>query len=194
VEIQKNGEERTDTLKALKELGTKRAIKFLIGTILLILFRMMILPPLRVAFLRLLGATVGSNVTIHSVQFFNYYREGFNALKIGNNCFIGEDTLIDLADEVILHDDVTLAERVTILTHVNVGFKDHPLQRYFPSYSRKVVLRRGCFVGANATILPGVTAGECTFVGAGAVVREDIPAYHVVAGVPAQTIRVLEPQ
>jgi len=75
---------------------------------------------------------------------------------------------------------------------VNVGFEDHPLQRHFPAYSKRVVLKRGCFVGTNVTILPGVTVGECAFVAAGAVVREDVPAYHVVGGVPAQTIRVLQ--
>jgi glycosyltransferase involved in cell wall biosynthesis len=100
-------------------------------------------------------------------------------------------TLLDLADEIIMKEDVTLAERVTILTHVNVGFQDHPLQKHFPSYSEKVILRRGCFMGTNATILPGVTAGECAFVAADAVVREDVPAYHVVGGVPTSTIRVL---
>lgn len=181
-------------MKALQEIGIKRAIRFAIGTILLVLFRLMIFPPLRVVFLRLVGAKIGRNVTIHSVRFFNHYRGGFKGLRIGNNCFIGDDALIDLADEIILYDDVTLAERVTILTHVNVGFKDHPLQRYFPSYSQKVILQRGSFVGANVTILPGVTIGECAFVAAGAVVREDVPVYHVVGGVPAQTIRVLEPQ
>jgi maltose O-acetyltransferase len=181
-------------LKALQEIGIKKALKFAAGTLLLVLFRMMIFPPLRTAFLRSIGARIGKNVTIHSVRFFNHYRGGFKGLQIGDNCFIGDDALIDLADEVVLHDDVTLAERVTILTHVNVGYEDHPLQKHFPSYSKGVSLQRGSFVGTNATILPGVTVGECGFVAAGAVVREDVAAYHVVGGVPAKTIRVLEPQ
>ncbi|MDH4209491.1 MAG: sugar O-acetyltransferase, partial [Anaerolineae bacterium] len=75
---------------------------------------------------------------------------------------------------------------------VNVGYRDHPLQRHFPPYSRRVVFKRGCFVGTNVTVLPGVTVGECAFVAAGGVVREDVPPHHVVGGVPARTIRVLE--
>ena len=178
-------------MKALREIGIRKAVRFCAGTLVLVLLRLMILPPLRTVLLRLVGVKVGSNVTIHSVKFFNVYRMGFTALRIGDNCFIGDETLVDLADEIILEDDVTLAERVTILTHVNVGFRDHPLQRFFPSFSKKVVLKRGCFVGTNATVLPGVTVGECAFVAAGAVVTEDVPSRHVVGGVPAKTLRVL---
>jgi acetyltransferase-like isoleucine patch superfamily enzyme len=178
-------------VKALREIGVRKAIRFLAGTLVLAAFRLMILPPLRTAFLRLLGVRIGKHVTIHSVKFFNVYRRGFTALRFGDNCFIGDETLIDLADEIILEDDVTLAERVTILTHVNVGFQDHPLQKHFPSYSERVVLKRGCFVGTNATVLPGVTVGECAFVAAGAVVTEHVPPRHVVGGIPARTLRVL---
>ena len=179
-------------MKALREIGIRKALRFGAGTVLLVLFRLMIFPPLRTAFLRFVGVKIGKNVTIHAVRFFNLYRRGFAGLRIGDNCFIGDDTLVDLADEITLEDDVTLAERVTILTHVNVGFQDHPLRRYFPSYSKGVLIKRGCFVGTNATILPGVTVGECGFVAAGAVVREDVSPYHVVGGVPARTLRVLK--
>ena len=179
-------------MKALREIGVRKAIRFCASTVLMILFRLMILPPLRTAFLRLVGVGIGKDVTIHAVRFFNLYRRGFSGLRIGDNCFIGDDTLLDLADGIIMEDDVTLAERVTVLTHVNVGFPDHPLQKHFPSYTREVVLKRGSFVGTNAVILPGVTVEECAFVAAGAVVTEDVPSYHVVGGVPARTLRVLE--
>lgn len=190
--VQESSEGRTDTLKALREIGVRRAIRFVAGTIVLVLFRLMILPPLRTGLLRLVGVGVGKNTVIQTVKFFNVYRRGFAGLSIGDNCFIGDDSLFDLADEIVLEDEVTLAERVTVLTHVNVGYRDHPLQRYFPSYSKRVVFKRGCFVGTNVTILPGVTVGESGFVAAGAVVREDVSPYHMVGGVPARTIRVLE--
>ncbi len=179
-------------MKALREIGLRKAVRFAAGAVLLVLFRLMIVPPLRTVFLRLVGAQIGRNVTVHAVRFFNVYRKGFAALQVGDNCFFGDEALLDLADEIVMEENVTLAERVTILTHVNLGFEDHPLQRHFPAYSKRVVLKRGCLVGANVTILPGVTVAECAFVAAGAVVREDVPAYHVVGGVPAQTIRVLQ--
>jgi maltose O-acetyltransferase len=178
-------------MKALQEIGLRNAIRFAILSVLLMGFRILIFPPLRTWFLRCLGAQIGKNGIIHDVRFFNCYRKGFKGLKIGDNCFIGDEVLIDLADEVVLADHVTLAERVTILTHTNVGFKDHPLQKYFPSFSKPVILEHGVFVGVNATILPGVTLGECSFVAAGAVVTHDVLPYSVVAGAPAKEIRML---
>jgi acetyltransferase-like isoleucine patch superfamily enzyme len=171
-------------LKALREIGVRGALRFVAGTTVLVLFRLMVLPPSRTGFLRLVGARVGKDTIIQGIKFFNVYRRGFGGLSIGDYCFIGDEALLDLADEVILEDEVTLAERVTVLTHVNVGYRDHPLQRHFPSYAKRVVFKRGSFIGTNVTVLAGVTAG--------AVVTEDVPPRHMVGGVPARTIRVLE--
>jgi len=149
----------------------------------------MIFPQLRAFYLGMLGAKIGKNVIIHDVRFFNYYRTGFKGLRIGDDCFIGDESLIDLADEIIISDSVTIAERVIILTHTNVGYRDHPLQVYFPSNTKLVILEHGSFIGANVTILPGVKIGECAFVAAGSVVAEDVPAYSLVGGVPTRVIR-----
>ncbi|MFQ5716097.1 MAG: acyltransferase [Nitrospinales bacterium] len=142
-------------------------------------------------YLRLLGARVGQNVVIHKVRFFNFYRTGFRGLSIDDYCFIGNDVLIDLADEVRLARHVTLAERAVVLTHSNVGFKDHPLQKYYPAHSKPVTIDKGAFVGVNATILTGINIGECAFVSAGSLVNKDIPPYTVVGGVPAKPIKSL---
>jgi acetyltransferase-like isoleucine patch superfamily enzyme len=86
---------------------------------------------------------------------------------------------------------VTLAERVLILTHTNVGYHDHPLQSAFPPFAAPVTIERGCFVGAQVVILPGVTIGAGSFVAAGSVVTESVPARTLVAGVPARPLRSL---
>jgi acetyltransferase-like isoleucine patch superfamily enzyme len=179
-------------LKALREIGLARAVKFGFLTIFYLLYKVMIFPQLRVVFLRFLGAKIGRNVIIHNVEFFNLYRGSFAALEIGDNCFLGNQTLIDLATRVKLEMNVTLAERVSVLTHMNVGYSDHPLQKYFPAHSKPVLIREGCFIGACATILAGVEIGRCSFVGAGSVVTEDIPPWTLVAGVPARVIRQLD--
>jgi len=173
-------------MKAYREIGFKKSAKFFFATIALILFRLMIFPQLRRWCLKLFGAKVGRDTIIHNVKFFNCYRVGFSGLEIGDDCFIGDETMIDLAQKVVLEDQVTLAERVLILTHTNVGFRDHPLQPYFPSFAKEVRIKRGAFVGSNVTVLPGVTIGECAFVAAGALVREDVPPWSLVAGVPAK--------
>ena len=178
-------------MKALSEIGLRKAAKFAIMTLLMVGFKLMIFPPLRVLYLRLLGACVGRNATIHSVRFFNLYRAGFPALRIGDDCFIGDETLIDLADAVVLEDQAGLAERVTVLTHTNVGFADHPLQRFYPPMTAGVTVHKGSFVGASATLLPGVHVGPRSVVAAGAVVTEDVPPDTVVGGVPARVIKTL---
>ena len=178
-------------MKALREIGIKKAFRFGLFALLMAFYKVMIFPQLRVFYLRMLGARIGKNVIIHDVSFFNHYRTGFRGLKIGNHCFIGDDSLIDLADEVVISDSVTIAERVTILTHINVGYEDHPLQRCFPSDAKPVILEYGSFIGASATILLGVKIGKCAFVAAGSVVNENVPSYSLVGGVPARVIRTI---
>lgn len=178
-------------MKVVNEIGVKKTFKFFYLSLAMAVFDLLLFPPLRVCFLRLLGARVGKHVVIHKARFFNYYRKGFKGLSIGDFCFIGNDVLIDLADEVCLASHVTLAERATLLTHINVGFKDHPLQKFYPATSKPVNIDQGAFVGVNATILTGIHIGECAFVSAASLVNKDVPPYTVVAGVPAKSIKSL---
>ncbi len=178
-------------MKAFLEIGWLKTIRFFLTSFYLAAFRLLIFPPLRRIALVFVGVKIGADSVIHDVRFFNAYRTGFSGLSLGKRCFIGDECLIDLADKVILADDVTLAERVTILTHTNVGYANHPLQKYFPSSSAPVKLERGAFVGVNATLLPGITIGECAFIAAGSVVTENVPGWTLAGGVPARTIRQL---
>ena len=57
--------------------------------------------------------------------------------------------------------------------------------------SKQIVLRRGCWIGANAVVLPGVTVGRNAVVGAGSILTEDVPDRVVVAGNPARIIKSL---
>lgn len=152
-------------------------------------YRLALVPPLRAAWLRLLGARIGPRTILHDVRFFNLYRRGLRGLAMGRECFVGDECLLDLAEAVSFGDQVTLAERVLVLTHLNVGYKDHPLQAHFPSMAAPVTLEAGCFVGAGVTILPGVTIGARAFVAAGSVVTRDVPPGSLAAGVPARIVR-----
>jgi acetyltransferase-like isoleucine patch superfamily enzyme len=176
-------------LKALKEIGIRKAIKFLLFEIALLFFKLIILPQARAVYLRMLGAKIGKDVIIHDVRFFNCYRKGFRGLKIGDNCFIGNDCLLDLADNIILERNVTLSASVNIITHLNVGYEDHPLQVKFPSMSKGVVIKENVFVGASTTVLPGVTINGGSFVGASALVNKDVEKNTLVGGVPAVIIK-----
>jgi maltose O-acetyltransferase len=179
-------------VKALREIGWGAAARFGWTTLALLPYRLALFPQLRAPWLRLLGARVGRRAILHDVHFFNLYRRGLPGLSIGEECFLGNECLLDLAEAVTLEPRVTLAERVVILTHTNVGYSDHPLQRLFPAAAAPVTIRAGSFVGASATILPGLAIGPESFVAAGAVVTQDVPPRTLVAGVPARPVRSLQ--
>lgn len=175
--------------KAIQEIGNKRALRFGLGIVQSAMLRLCAVPPFRHLLLRMFGARIGNACVIHGVQFFNIYRRGFSGFEVGDSVFIGDDCLFDLAEGIRMEDHVTLAERVVILTHANVGYQDHPLQPFFPPMQAKVTLLRGSFIGAGAKLMPGVTIGPEAFVATGAVVTEDVGYRELVAGVPARLIR-----
>ena len=179
-------------MKGVSEVGWGRAARFGALTLAMVPYRLALFPPLRSAWLRMLGARIGSGVILHDVRFFNLYRRGLSGLSLGDDCFLGDECLLDLAEGIVLGPQVTLAERVLILTHTNVGYKDHPLQAHFPASAAPVRIESGSFVGANVTILPGITIGAGAFVAAGALVNADVPPRTLVAGVPARPVRSLD--
>lgn len=177
---------------ALREVGWVKALRYVLGQFqIALLMSNIILPPLRRWLLRLFGAHIGKATVVHPCRFINVYRTGFRGLTLGHHCFIGEECLLDLADAIRCGDHVTLAERVTILTHTNVGYRSHPLQRHLPSTTAPVQIGMGTFIGTNTTVLPGVTIGQEAIIGAASFVRESVPDRNMVAGVPAHVIRTL---
>ncbi len=176
-------------MKALAEIGWRRALRFGFFTLAMVPYRLALFPQLRGPWLRLLGARIGRRTILHDVRFFNLYRRGLAGLEIADECFLGDECLLDLAEGIQLERQVTLAERVLVLTHMNVGYADHPLQPHFPPLAKPVVIEQGAFLGANVTLLPGVRIGARSFVAAGAVVTSDVPAGVLAAGVPARVLR-----
>lgn len=177
---------------AVREIGYRKLVRFAAGQWQAALLRACVLPPpFRAFFLRRFGARIGPEPVIHGCTFFNIYRTGFRGFTAGHHCFIGDETMFDLAERITLGDHVTIAERVLILTHTNMGYRAHGLQDRMPSSAAPVVIGSHSFIGANVTILEGVTVGEGAVVGAGSLVNEDVPPHAVVAGVPARVLRSL---
>jgi maltose O-acetyltransferase len=176
-------------MKALQEIGLKKAFKFVIFTFIEFFLGLLFIPQLRVIFLRLLGATIGKETIIHRINFMNLYRGSFKNLKIGDYCFIGRDVLLDLTGQITLGNHVTLSERSMLLTHMNIGFKDHPLKLAYPSSVASVIIDEGTFIGVGAIILAGIRIGARVVVGAGTVVNRSIKDGVLAAGVPAKEIR-----
>ena len=86
---------------------------------------------------------------------------------------------VQLWDGVVLEDDAFVGPNVTFTND------QYPRSRQYPEKFLETVVRQGASIGANATILPGLTIGKRAMVGAGAVVTKDVPANAVVVGNPA---------
>lgn len=121
--------------------------------------------------------------------------------RLGKDCnvcaqvFIENDVVV--GDRVTLKNGVQLWDGVRLEDDVFVGpnatFTNDPFPRskLRPVKFAATVVRRGASIGANATLLPGVTVGEGALVGAGAVVTRDVPPGAVVVGNPARILRQL---
>jgi len=138
----------------------------------------------------------------------NKFEGGHNLLirertVIGNNVMIGSNAVIE--DEVLIGDDCRIQSmafipgRVIIEEKVfigpNVVFINDPHPMYCPKYNECVggaTVKKLVRIGANCTILPGITIGENSLIGAGSVVIKDVPPNVVVAGNPAKVIKNID--
>lgn len=116
-------------------------------------------------------------------------------IKIGSNVIIRPQSML-FADEntqIIIEDNVLIGSGVHIYVD-NHRYDDISLQiieqGYYPS--KEVILKSGSWIGANAIILPGVTIGHNSVIGAGSIVTKSIPDYCVAAGNPAKIIKNLK--
>jgi acetyltransferase-like isoleucine patch superfamily enzyme len=115
-------------------------------------------------------------------------------ISIGRHVFVGLDTYLDcqFPELIAIEDDVTISFRVTVVVHDDARRMDGVRPGAGDGTVAPVVLRRGCYLGAGCTILPGVTVGERAIVGAAALVTRDVPAGKVVVGVPARVMKDID--
>ncbi|AOW12653.1 serine acetyltransferase [Hydrogenophaga crassostreae] len=114
-------------------------------------------------------------------------------VSLGQNVFVGNKVVIGdhckIQNNVSVYDNVTLEEGVFCgpsMVFTNVYNPRSLIER--KNEYRDTLVRRGATLGANCTIVCGATIGEFAFVGAGAVVNKDVPAYALMVGVPARQI------
>jgi acetyltransferase-like isoleucine patch superfamily enzyme len=150
------------------------------------------------------GTTIGHHAVLRSgtiiycdVIIGNNFQSGHNTLirektRVGDRTAIGTATVID--GNTRIGNDVSLQSMVYIPTNTSIG--DHVFigpnailtnDRYPPSGSLTgPIIKNGAAIGANATILPGVSIGEGAFIAAGSIVTRDVPDHMMAIGTPAR--------
>ncbi|GAB2539657.1 UDP-2-acetamido-3-amino-2,3-dideoxy-D-glucuronate N-acetyltransferase [Rhodanobacter koreensis] len=139
------------------------------------------------------GARIGEGSRVwHFVHVCGGARIGKD-VSLGQNVFVGNKVVIGdrcrIQNNVSVYDNVTLKEAVFCgpsMVFTNV-YNPRSLVERKDEY-RDTVVNRGATLGANCTVVCGVTIGEFAFVGAGAVINRDVPAYALMVGVPARQI------
>ncbi|MYM91995.1 N-acetyltransferase, partial [Rugamonas sp. FT82W] len=144
------------------------------------------------------GAAIGAGTRIwHFSHVCGGARIGAGC-SLGQNVYVGGDAAI--GDRVKLQNNVSVYDAVTIEDDVFCGpsmvFTNvhNPRAAVVRKHEyRPTLVRRGATIGANATIVCGVTVGRYAFIGAGAVVTRDVPDFALMAGVPARQRRLITP-
>lgn len=118
--------------------------------------------------------------------------ESTPSIEIHDGCDIGRNCFISAVSSVILENEVLLSPNVIISDHSHeTSILDRSILNSGISKAKSVRLKKGCWVGANSVILPGVTIGEHSVIGANSVVRKSVPNFCVAVGSPARIVKKL---
>jgi acetyltransferase-like isoleucine patch superfamily enzyme len=130
---------------------------------------------------------IGDDVYVgHNTILKGYYK---NRMKIGNGTWIGQQCFFHSAGGLTIGSNVGIGPAVKIITsHHEADDKSRPIL-HTPIVFSPVVIEDDVDIGTGSVILPGVTIGKGSQVGAGAVVCNDVDPYTIVGGVPAKLMR-----
>lgn len=145
---------------------------------------------------------VGKNFTTGrycrlEVENINKIKANQNRLIIGKNVQLNDFCHITASEKVVIEDYVLIASKVYIsdLSHGSYGFRDQHSNPNLPPIKRKnisspVRIGKKVWLGDGVCVLPGVTIGEGSIIGANSVVTKSIPPFTIAAGIPAKPIKV----
>lgn len=137
-------------------------------------------------YFKILKEIFGDNLGENSIVNAPIQGACIDRIKIGNNVFINSNTLFMARGGITIEDDVQIAANCQLLTN-----NHDPYERQILS-CKSILIKKGAWIGAGASIMPGICIGKHAIVGASSVVTKDVPDYSVVVGNPAKVIRTLD--
>jgi acetyltransferase-like isoleucine patch superfamily enzyme len=132
---------------------------------------------------RITNTKIDESTSVFTPFHINYGKH----TKIGKNVFINFDCVFLDLGGITIEDNVLIAPKVSLLS------EGHPIS-YEDRHSlipKPIHIKKNAWIGANATILPGITIGENAIVAAGAVVSKDVPDNSIVGGIPAKILKTI---
>ena len=163
-----------------------------------------------ITFVGFIGFALGTFVkrALFSYSYKGYFLEPLNkkfirpfiwrvcGCDLGKNVHIGHMVRMDFGnpDRIHIADNVVLSNGVTLLCHKRdvSGYKKGEDAIKLPFVYEDVYIEKGCQLGLNVTVMPGVHIGEGAIIGTGALVTKDIPAWSIAVGSPAKVIKTIE--
>lgn len=140
--------------------------------------------------MRLGGMKIGNSTIIMGLPSLSGGSKAASKMTIGDHCFVNFESVFDLSADIRLENNVYLGHRVMLITSEHD--LSNCLQRGGDLSGRPIVVEYGAWIGAGATVLPGITIGHGAVVGAGSVVTKNVAPNTIVAGVPAKVIKEID--
>lgn len=150
----------------------------------------------RYGMIREIFGSVGTNVSVGDGTIIGF---GDN-IHVGNNVSINYRCILNDCNSIIIGNDVLIAPGVQMNTashptllseRLTIDWRPASGEYRWRTFAKPIIIGDGCWIGANATIIGGVTIGDGAVVAAGAVVTKDVEPYTMVGGVPAKIIKKL---
>jgi maltose O-acetyltransferase len=127
-----------------------------------------------------LGCKIGTGTIISDGTFF-----GSNKITIGNDCYLNIGVFLDGSDRVVIHDNVRIGAYAKFLTGTHPIRNSVIRRRVGDDIGAPIIIHRGCWIGMDAIVMPGVEIAEGCVLAAGAVLTTSTTPNGLYAGVPA---------
>lgn len=128
----------------------------------------------------------GCGERAHFITFSKFFNP--HNMYIGDDVFINQQCILAADEKITIGNKVQIGFRVMLITS-NYEAQIHHKTKLRKKYFEPITIKDYAWIGSGAIILPGITIGEGSVVGAGAIVTRDVPDYTVVGGIPARVIK-----